>query len=101
MADDRTPGDMVLRHAVKLSLANEKPIMLDYWRKSTLKGGGGSSGSSVVIGVRGTGEKLLVKNEEEYTSPIVKIYKVDTEYIVETENSLYIVCSSIQSKRIS
>jgi hypothetical protein len=96
MSDDRTPGDLVLRHAVKLSLTNEKPVMLDYWRKSILK-----TGSPVVIGVRGTGEKLLVKNEEEYTSPIAKIYKVDTEYIVETENSLYIVCSSIQSKKIS
>ena len=96
MAEDRAPGDMVLRHAVKLSLANEKPVMLDYWKKSVMKGG-----SPVVIGVRGTGEKLLVKNEEEYTSPIAKIYKVDAEYIVETENSLYIVCASIQSKRIS
>jgi len=96
MSDERSPGDMVLRHAVKLSLANEKPVMLDYWHKSAQKGG-----SSVVIGVRGTGEKLLVKNEEEYTSPIAKIYKVDAEYIVETENSLYIVCASIQSKRIS
>jgi hypothetical protein len=94
--NERVPGEPVLRHAVKLSLTNEKPIMLDYWRKSTLKGA-----STVVIGVRGTGEKLLVKNEEEYTSPIAKIYKVDTEYIVETENSLYVVCASIQSKRIS
>jgi hypothetical protein len=56
---------------------------------------------AVVIGVRGTGEKLLVKNEEEYTSPIAKIFKVESQYIVETENSLYIVCASIASKRIT
>jgi hypothetical protein len=44
---------------------------------------------------------LLVKNEEEYTSPISKVFKVDTEYIVMTENSLYCVCASIPTKRIS
>jgi hypothetical protein len=54
-----------------------------------------------VIGIRGTGEKLLVKNEEEYTSPIAKIYKVENEYIIETENSLYIVVATIATKRIS
>ena len=93
MAEERIPCDVVLRHAAKLSLRNDKPLMLDYWTKSVAK--------AVVIGVRGTGEKLLVKNEEEYTSPIAKIFKVESQYIVETENSLYIVCASIASKRIS
>lgn len=92
-AEERIPCDVVLRHAAKLSLKNDKPVMLDYWNKSVQK--------AVVIGVRGTGEKLLVKNEEEYTSPIAKIFKVESQYIVETENSLYIVCASIASKRIS
>ena len=32
--------------------------------------------------VREGGEKLLVKSEEEYTSPISKIYKVEKEYII-------------------
>jgi hypothetical protein len=54
-----------------------------------------------LIGVKTGGEKLLVKNEDEYTSPIVKVYKVENEYIVETENSLYIVCASLPTKRIS
>ena len=46
-------------------------------------------------------EKLLVKSEDEYTSPIAKIYKVETEYIIITENSIYLVSSDIPSKRIS
>ncbi len=91
--EPRMPCDTVLRHAAKLSLKNEKPVMLDYWTKSTQK--------AVVIGVRGNNEKLLVKNEEEYTSPIAKIFKVESQYIVETENSMYIVCASIASKRIT
>lgn len=90
---DRIPGDLVMKHLVKLALEHDKPIVLDYWAKSISK--------EAVIGVREGGEKMLVKNEEEYTSPISKVFKVDTEYIVMTENSLYCVCASIPTKRIS
>lgn len=92
-ADPRIPCNACLAHAAKYSLTCEKPMMLDYWKKSVSK--------EIFIGIRTTGEKLLVKNQEEYTSPIAKIFKVETEYIVETENSLYIVCASIASKKIS
>ena len=87
------PCDLAMKHLFKLSLEHDKPIMLDYWKKSCSK--------DVVIGVREGGEKLLVKNEEEYTSPIVKIFKVDNCFIVMTENSLYCVSSDIPTKRIS
>ena len=93
MSDQKLPCELVLKHICKLSLEKDKPIMLDYWTLSCAK--------SVVIGVRGGGEKLLVKNEDEYTSPISKVYKVGEQYIVETENSLYIVSSDIPTKRIS
>ena len=89
----RVPCDLTMKHLVKLSLETDKPIMLDYWGKSLTK--------EVVIGVREGGEKLLVKNEEEYTSPISKVFKVETEYIIMTENSLYCVCANIPTKRIS
>jgi hypothetical protein len=93
MSEPKLPCDLVLKHVSKLSLEKDKPIMLDYWSLSCAK--------TVVIGVRGGGEKLLVKNEDEYTSPILKVYKVGEQYIVETENSLYIVSSEIPTKRIS
>ena len=93
MSDPKLPCELVLKHVSKLSLEKDKPIMLDYWALSCAK--------TVVIGVRGGGEKLLVKNEDEYTSPILKVYKVGEQYIVETENSLYIVSSDIPTKRIS
>jgi hypothetical protein len=54
-----------------------------------------------LIGVKDNAEKLLVKSEEEYTSPVSKIYKVGKEYIVMTENSIYIVDVEIPTKRIS
>ena len=69
--------------------------MLDYWVDSL------DSSSSIIIGVRENGEKLLVKSSEEYTSPIGKIYKLENCYICVTENSIYIVSASIKTKRVS
>lgn len=89
----KLPGEQTMQHASKISIVEDKPIMFDYWTDSCDK--------NVIIGVREGGEKLLVKSEDEYTSPIKKIYKVDGEYIIITENSLYIVSSEIPNKRIS
>jgi len=87
------PSNQCLQHCSKISVVDDKPIMMDYWTDS--------QESKVLIGVRESGEKLLVKSEDEYTSPISKIYKVENEYIIVTENSLYLVSSNIPTKRIS
>jgi hypothetical protein len=89
----RLPENTTLQHAAKLSIVEDKPIMFDYWTSSLEK--------SVLIGVKENQEKLLVKSAEEYTSPIAKIYKVGTEYIIITENSIYLVDVCIPTKRIS
>ena len=91
--DYRLPGMNTLTHATKLAIVEDKPIMMDYWASSLDK--------SSLIGVRENKEKLLVKSEEEYTSPIAKIFKVEGEFIILTENSIYLVSSEIPSKRIS
>ena len=87
------PSNKCLQHCCKLAVLDDKPIMLDYWV--------GSIENNVIIGVHENGEKLLVKSENEYTSPISKIYKVESEFIIVTENSLYVVSSGISTKRIS
>jgi hypothetical protein len=87
------PSNKCLQHCCKLAVIDDKPIMLDYWTESIE--------NKVIIGVHENGEKLLVKSENEYTSPISKIYKVENEFIIVTENSLYVVSSSISTKRIS
>ena len=89
----RMPSNLTLQHAVKLAIVEDKPILFDYWTSSLDK--------QVIIGVRENQEKLLVKSEDEYTSPVSKIYKVETEYIVVTENSIYMVSADIATKRIS
>ena len=90
----RLPTHLTMQHTLKLAIVEDRPIMMDYWADS--------QDGKVLIGVRDNDEKLLVKSEDEYTSPISKIYKVqEKEYIILTENSLYIVSANIPTKRIS
>ncbi len=89
----RLPSDITLKHAVKLSIVEDKPIMLDYWTSSLDK--------KALIGAKTTGEKLLVKSEDEYTSTIIKFYKSNDEFIVITENSIYIVSCDIPTRKIT
>jgi hypothetical protein len=86
------PSQKTLNAACKIACTEDKPIMMDYWLDSHT--------GKVLIGVRDTDEKTLVRSREEYTSPIAKIFKVGEEYLVVTENSIYIVSSKIQSKKI-
>ena len=78
----RLPHNNTMQHCAKLSIVEDKPIMMDYWVDSVEK--------TVIIGVRDTDEKLLVRSEEEYTSPISKIYKVEKEYFYDFQNKYYI-----------
>jgi len=89
----RLPSETTLAHATRLAISEDKPILLDYW-KNSIEG-------SAVVGVRENKEKLLVKSEDEYTSTIVKFYKSNTEYIIVTENSIYLVAGEIQTRKIS
>ena len=70
----RLPSKQTLEHATKIAIVDDKPIMMDYWKLSLEK--------KITIGVREDGEKLLVKNEDEYTSPISKIYKAKNTLII-------------------
>jgi hypothetical protein len=89
----RLPENATMQHVTKLSIIDDKPIMMDYWTSSIEK--------ESLIGVKDTQEKLLVKSEDEYTSPITKIFKSGSEFIVVTENSIYLVDKDIPTKRIS
>ena len=88
------PPASIWNHISKIAITEDKPIMLDYWIDSLEK--------KIIIGLReNTDEKLLVKNSEEYTSPISKIFKVDNVFIICTENSIYLTSSNIEKRRIS
>lgn len=90
------PAEKILVHAAKLAIEKDKPILLDYFRDTR-------SGAAFLGQDKDTGEKILVKNPEEYTSPVIKMFKLkdDPDYIIETENSLYVVSGLIKKKEIS
>jgi hypothetical protein len=85
-------SEATLRNACNIAIREDKPIMLDYYMNS-LNG-------TAVIGVREGNEKMLVKSADEYTSTISKTFKCGNEYIVQTENSIYIVSSTIPSRKV-
>jgi hypothetical protein len=87
------PSAQVLIQAARLAQQLDKPIQLDYYADSIAK--------KAVIGEdQETKEKIIIKNNEEYTSLIKKIYKVADDYIVMTENSIYIISTKIEKRKI-
>ena len=87
------PNPSTLLQASKLAMAEDKPIHLDYFADTM-------SGKAYMGEDSETKEKMLVKSPEEFTSLIKKVYKVAEDFIVMTENSIYIVSGKIQRRRI-
>lgn len=88
------PSSSIWPHISKISITQDKPIMLDYWLDSLEK--------KVFIGINEKEkEKILVKNAQEYTSPIVNLYKIENVLLICTENSIYITSSDIDKKLVS
>jgi hypothetical protein len=88
------PGEKVLVHAAKMAIAMDKPIMLDYY-------GPTKTGTAFIGEDKETKEKILIKNREEWTSPIEKLGRAGDDILVVTENSIYIVAGAIKKKEIS
>lgn len=86
------PSATVLLRAAKMAIEDDRPIMLDYFEDSVRK--------TCCIGVRDD-IKYLVKSETEYTSTIQKLFKLEDCYLVQTENSIYLVHKDIPVKRVS
>jgi len=89
------PNEKVLVHAAKIAMEQDKPLLFDYYAE-TKAGGPAFLGED-----KETKERILVKNPEEYTSPVKKMFKAKDDYIIVTENSVYIVSGSVKKKDIS
>lgn len=74
-------------------MSQDKPIQLDYYADTV-------TGKAFMGEDSESKEKMLVKSGDEFTSLIQKVYKVGEDYIVMTENSIYIVSGVIQKRRI-
>ena len=92
--DVSLPNDKTLKHAARIAIENDKPILLDYYNDTRI-------GKAFLGEDSNTKEKMLVRSEDEYTSLIQKIFKVAEDFIVITENSIYIVSGATKKKTIS
>jgi len=87
------PGVNTLQHAARLAMKEDKPILLDYYMDTHV--------NKAFMGEdQETKEKMLVKGTDEFTSLIQKVYKVQEDYIVMTENSIYVVSGKVQKRGI-
>ncbi len=91
---DIMPAAATLQHAARLAIQNDKPIQLDYYVETHL--GKAFLGEDV-----DTKERVLVKSKDEFTSTIQKTFKVGEDFLIMTENTIYIVSGKITKKRIS
>ena len=87
------PDNNALLNSFKLSLAHDKPLYCNYWKDSME--------SKVFIGKTPNNEKVIYVDDEEYTSPIEKLYKINNTYIILTVNSIYLVNTNIQIKNVN
>jgi len=93
-AADILPNPTCLVQAARLAIQQDKPIQLDYYTATATK--------SAFIGEDPESkDKVLVKSKEEFTSHIQKLYKVGEDYLVLTENSIYIVSGAVQKRKVN
>lgn len=88
------PSSQTLIQAAKIALEKDCPIMLDYYRQT--------AGGTAFLGEDpDSKERVLVKSKDEFTSLIKKLYKVGDDFIILTENSLYVVSGKIQKRKVN
>jgi hypothetical protein len=88
------PSPQTLVQAAKIAIEQDRAIMLDYYRQTA--GGVAFLGEDPE-----TKERVLVKSKDEFTSLIKKLYKVGDDFIILTENSLYVVSGKIQKRKVN
>jgi len=95
------PHNATLQHASIVSIKDDKPIMLDYYV--------GSQRNDVRLVKTQDKDTILFKSNDEYTSPLKKLFKIDQskrteqgrdccDMIAISENSIYIIHSNLLGK---
>ena len=88
------PSATILLQAAKLAMEQDRAILLDYYEQTT-------NGTAFLGEDPETKERILVKSKEEFTSLIKKLYKVGDDFIILTENSIYLVSGKIQKRKVN
>ena len=76
------PNVNTLSQAAKLSIKIAKPLDFYFFIDSC-------RGNAQIVNA--DGDKIIYKNNEEHTSPIRHTYKVGCEYLIVTDNTIYII----------
>jgi hypothetical protein len=87
------PTATALLQAAKLGIEQDKPIKLDFFVDS-------ATNKAFIGEDSATKQRVLIRSKEEFTSTIQKLYKAGDEYIILTENSIYLVSVKIQKRAI-
>lgn len=88
------PSTAVLIHATKIAIEQDRPVLFDYYvDTATMK--------AFIVEDIESKNKVLLKSREEYTSYIQRLLKVGDDYLVLTENSIYVVSGKITKKRVN
>lgn len=88
------PNPTCLVQAAKLAIQQDKPIQLDYYATS-------ATGKAFLGEDATSKEKVLVKSKDEFTSLVQKFYKVGEDFLIQTENSIYVVSGKIQKRKVN
>jgi hypothetical protein len=88
------PATQTLLQAAKLAIEQDRAILLDYYQQT-------ANGTAFLGEDPDTKERILVKSKEEFTSLIKKLYKSGDDFIIITENSIYLVSGKIQKRKVN
>ena len=88
------PHQETMKHVSILAIKQDKPIMMDYYAHSQL--------GRCSLKKTTDQDTILFKSNEEYTSPLKKVFRIDksltngkTDVIAISENSIYVLHSNI------
>lgn len=87
------PAQRTILKAAELCTVQDKDLKFDYYEDSM-------NGKAYIGKNISTGEKNLIKDTDNYTSPIKEIYKLGDDLICITSNSVYIVHSKIRMTNV-
>jgi hypothetical protein len=94
VTEDVIPTATTLQQAAKLAISQDKRIMLDYYNDSL--------NEKAFIGEdQESKERVLIKTRKDFTSLVQKIFKVGDDYLIMTENSIYVVSTKIMKRRVN
>ena len=86
------PSADTLSKALKLSLKLTKPIDCYFYLDSIRDR----------VCIMNDGEDMIIyKNDDEHTSPILKTYKSEDQYIIITENTIYLLSANTPIRNVN